>query len=39
MIMINLILLCPTHHSEIDAKENEGFYTVEYLKSMKMQHE
>lgn len=35
----NLILLCPTCHSVIDNKQNEEFYTVEYLKQMKQFHE
>lgn len=35
----NLILLCPTHHSEIDSKENLQIYTVEYLKQIKHMHE
>ncbi|MFB2596131.1 HNH endonuclease [Paracoccus sp. p4-l81] len=35
----NLILLCPTHHTLIDRKENEAVYTVEILHSMKAEHE
>ncbi|MGL5869339.1 HNH endonuclease signature motif containing protein [Clostridium chrysemydis] len=35
----NLMLLCPTCHSIIDNKKNEGFYTVAYLKQMKQFHE
>lgn len=35
----NLILLCPTCHSIVDNKLNEGFYTVSYLKTMKKYHE
>lgn len=35
----NLILLCPTCHSVIDNKQNEKFYTVEFLKKMKQFHE
>lgn len=35
----NLILLCPTHHSIIDKKENEGAYPVDFLKNMKAYHE
>lgn len=35
----NLILLCPTHHSLIDKRENESVYTVEYLLSIKSEHE
>ena len=35
----NLILLCPTHHTIIDAKENEAVYSVEVLHDMKAQHE
>jgi len=26
----NLILLCPTHHTLIDRKENESVYTVDW---------
>lgn len=33
----NLILLCPTHHSEIDKGEKK--YTVEILHQMKLKHE
>ena len=35
----NLILLCPTHHTLIDRKENETVYTVEILHAMKAEHE
>lgn len=35
----NLILLCPTCHAVIDNKQNEEFYTVEYIKQMKQFHE
>ncbi len=35
----NLILLCPTHHTLIDKKENETKYSVEILKKMKLEHE
>lgn len=35
----NLILLCPTHHTLIDRKENEAVYTVDLLHTMKAQHE
>lgn len=35
----NLILLCPTHHTLIDRKENEAVYSVEFLKNMKYSHE
>lgn len=35
----NLILLCPTHHTMIDKKENWGDYAVEVLHEMKDQHE
>lgn len=35
----NLILLCPTHHTQIDRKENESVYTVEVLNEMKSAHE
>lgn len=35
----NLILLCPTHHTLIDQKENEAIYDVERLHSMKSRHE
>src|SRR5258708_13805510 len=33
----NLILLCPTHHTEIDNNERE--WTVEKLHQMKQEHE
>lgn len=35
----NLILLCPTHHTRIDRKENEAIYTVDALHTMKAKHE
>jgi hypothetical protein len=35
----NLILLCPTHHTLIDKKENEGVYSVAELHRMKDAHE
>jgi hypothetical protein len=35
----NLILLCPTHHTLIDKKENEERYTVKMLHEMKKGHE
>lgn len=35
----NLILLCPTHHTLIDCKENEGAYSVARLLEMKARHE
>ena len=35
----NLILLCPTHHTLIDRKENEAAYTAEALHAMKCEHE
>lgn len=35
----NLILLCPTHHTLIDKKENEDRYSVEILHEMKREHE
>lgn len=34
----NLILLCPTHHTEID-KAPEGVYTVALLQTWKSEHE
>jgi hypothetical protein len=33
----NLVLLCPTHHTEVDS--NEGKYTVERLVQIKCDHE
>jgi hypothetical protein len=33
----NLILLCPTHHAQID--KNQELYSVSYLKEMKSRHE
>lgn len=35
----NLVLLCPTHHTLIDRKENETVYTVAALHAIKDQHE
>ncbi|BCJ09497.1 hypothetical protein PRtIB026_A08760 [Pseudomonas sp. RtIB026] len=35
----NLILLCPTHHTLIDKKENEAKFSVEVLLEMKICHE
>jgi len=35
----NLILLCPTHHTLIDRKENESVFTVAALQEMKAAHE
>lgn len=35
----NLILLCPTHHTLIDRKENEAKFSVEVLHEMKATHE
>jgi len=35
----NLILLCPTHHTIIDKKENVADYPVEILHEMKDAHE
>lgn len=35
----NLILLCPTHHTMIDRKENEAVHTVVVLHAMKANHE
>ncbi len=36
---INLILLCPTHHTLIDRKENEARFSVDVLHAMKSEHE
>jgi hypothetical protein len=36
---LNLILLCPTHHTEIDKPENESKYSVEWLINAKQNHE
>ena len=36
---LNLILLCPTHHTLIDQKENEDTYGVDRLLEMKARHE
>lgn len=35
----NLILLCPTHHTKIDKKENEAIYSNDVLHRMKDAHE
>lgn len=35
----NLILLCPTHHTLIDRKENEARYSEEVLLEIKASHE
>lgn len=35
----NLILLCPTHHTQIDRKENEFIHTVVALREVKAAHE
>lgn len=35
----NLILLCPTHHTLIDKKENEALFSAELLLKMKREHE
>jgi hypothetical protein len=35
----NLMLLCPTHHTLIDRKENEVVYTVAALHEIKSEHE
>lgn len=35
----NLILLCPTHHTLIDKKENEQAYSVALLQEFKRNHE
>ena len=35
----NLILLCPTHHAIIDAKNEESRFTAKMLIMMKRQHE
>lgn len=35
----NLILLCPTHHTLIDKKENEAIYSTDILHRMKYAHE
>ncbi|RYD78617.1 MAG: HNH endonuclease [Verrucomicrobiaceae bacterium] len=36
---LNLILLCPTHHTRIDKRENEAAYPVGLLLEMKRLHE
>lgn len=36
---LNLILLCPTHHTIIDKPENEALYTEDILLEMKRKHE
>ena len=33
------MLLCPTHHTLIDRKENEEVFTAEILHAMKAEHE
>ena len=35
----NLFLLCPTHHTIIDKPENEDRYSVDFLQTMKAEHE
>jgi len=35
----NLIYLCPTHHTQIDAPENQSEFSVARLKEMKREHE
>ncbi|MCV7620503.1 HNH endonuclease [Micrococcus luteus] len=35
----NLLLLCPSHHNEIDNKNLESTYTVDVVRDMKVQHE
>ena len=35
----NLMLLCPTHHTLIDRKENEAAYPVDLLHKFKADHE
>lgn len=35
----NRILLCPTHHTLIDKRENEGRYSVDVLHTLKVDHE
>jgi len=36
---VNLILLCPTHHTLVDKPENERRYSVSVLQKMKADHE
>ncbi len=36
---LNLVLLCPNHHTEIDKPENEKKYSVEWLIDAKSRHE
>ena len=36
---LNLILLCPTHHTLVDKPENEAFYSVDILNRIKDDHE
>lgn len=36
---VNLILLCPTHHTLIDKPENLKKYSTEVLQRMKLDHE
>lgn len=35
----NLLLTCPGCHEKIDKKDQEKFYSVEYLKKIKSEHE
>jgi hypothetical protein len=35
----NLILLCPTHHTLIDRKENAARFAAQFLHEMKAEHE
>lgn len=35
----NLILLCPTHHTLIDKRENEAHFSIEHIHEMKSNHE
>ena len=35
----NLILLCPTHHAEVDAQEGRTRWTADDLRSLKRNHE
>jgi hypothetical protein len=35
----NLVLLCPTHHTEVDKPENVGIYSVVALLKLKADHE
>jgi len=36
---LNLILLCPTHHTMVDRPENLAKYSAEYLHEIKAAHE